>query len=854
MPRAPGPCVFCDTINATLSGSFRNAQLIIEPTTYTPPPAAPDVLLSCKSGNLTSGWTTSNPSSSNAGAIGAQITTTASSGASWNAVSNGAMNTINAWSDTAVQGRTSWQSVFNWDTNPETGGELASDDMAPGTITFSWPRPVTNPLIHIDRFGGNGGITPPSGTQYNYSNSMRFVPTTPGATLVRSSGPPHFEVTTEYVQRIPNVRLVSNSDAESTLDPIQGTAAGTFGVLGTFSSLSFDVQGVGLEGAGGDGIEVVMCVPQSDVSLTQTVSNDQPAIGDTVTITLTVNNAAGGDMTTGLQVTDLLPAGLNFVSANPEQGTYDNNTGVWDIGAIDAGISRTLIITASVTASGELVNDAVISNSGLTDMDALDNVGIGTDDLSDGVADDDETRQLPPISYAGTNPSNFVPDSDPSSTTDPLNPDTDAGGVCDGSRTVAGVCIAGEDLNNNGALDSGETDPNIASNDPLDSDGDSLTDPLERELGTDPNDPDTDGDGLTDGEEDANGSGVTEAGETNPLDADSDDDGLSDGAEDTNGNGVVDAGETDPLNPDSDQDGLQDGTEQGVTTPIAGGTSDGGTPVSYAGTDNATFIPDSDPASTTDPLNPDTDQDGLQDGTELGVTTPIASGGSEGGTPVSYTGTNPSNFVPDSDPGSTTDPLNPDTDAGGVCDGSLTVTGVCVAGEDLNNNGALDSGETDPNIGSNDPLDSDGDGLTDPLELELGTDPNDPDTDNDGLPDGVEDANGNGVIDVGETNPLDADSDDDGLSDGAEDANGNGVVDAGETDPLNPDSDQDGLQDGTELGVTTPISGGSSDGSTPVSYAGTDPATFIPDRIRPALPIRSIRIPMPAACVMVAWR
>ncbi|MEZ5479420.1 MAG: DUF11 domain-containing protein [Thiolinea sp.] len=78
-------------------------------------------------------------------------------------------------------------------------------------------------------------------------------------------------------------------------------------------------------------MEVVMCVPQSDVSLTQTVSNDQPAIGDTVTITLTVNNAAGGDMTTGLQVTDSsLPAGLNFfVSANPEQGTYDNNTGVW---------------------------------------------------------------------------------------------------------------------------------------------------------------------------------------------------------------------------------------------------------------------------------------------------------------------------------------------------------------------------------------------------------------------------------------------------------------------------------------------------------------------------------------------
>ncbi|MEZ5448369.1 MAG: hypothetical protein R3E89_04940 [Thiolinea sp.] len=221
--------------------------------------------------------------------------------------------------------------------------------------------------------------------------------------------------------------------------------------------------------------------------------------------------------------------------------------------------------------------------------------------------------------------------------------------MCDGDDSVSGICIGGEDTNNNGAIDSGETDPNLGSDDVLDSDGDGLTDPVEATLGTDPNDPDTDGDGLNDGQEDANGNGVVDAGETNPLDADSDDDGLSDGAEDTNGNGVVDAGETDPLNPDSDQDGLQDGTEQGVTTPIAGGSSDGGTPVSYAGTDPATFIPDADPATTTDPTNPDTDGGGLSDGNN---------GASSGG--------------------------------------------VCTAGEDLNNNGRVDAGETDPNRGSDD--------------------------------------------------------------------------------------------------------------------------------------------------------
>lgn len=51
----------------------------------------------------------------------------------------------------------------------------------------------------------------------------------------------------------------------------------------------------------------------------------------------------------------------------------------------------------------------------------------------------------------------------------------------------------------------------------------------------------------------------------------------------------------------------------------------------------------------------------------------------------------------------------------------------------------------------------------------------------------------------------DLDSDDDGIPDSAEDANGNKVVDAGETDACNFDSDNDGIPDGVELGVSAPV-------------------------------------------------
>ncbi|MGQ4894899.1 MAG: heterodisulfide reductase-related iron-sulfur binding cluster [Candidatus Njordarchaeia archaeon] len=96
------------------------------------------------------------------------------------------------------------------------------------------------------------------------------------------------------------------------------------------------------------------------------------------------------------------------------------------------------------------------------------------------------------------------------------------------------------------------------------------------------------------------------------------------------------------------------------------------------------------------------------------------------------------------------------------------------------------------------PQDLDGDGLSNSEEILYGTNPLDPDSDNDGILDGDEpywnlDIDGDGVI-----NALDLDSDNDLLSDNVEDRNLNGLVDSGETNSTNPDTDHDGLLDGFE--------------------------------------------------------
>lgn len=80
--------------------------------------------------------------------------------------------------------------------------------------------------------------------------------------------------------------------------------------------------------------------------------------------------------------------------------------------------------------------------------------------------------------------------------------------------------------------------------------------------------------------------------------------------------------------------------------------------------------------------------------------------------------------------------------------------------------------------------DDDGDGLTNREEFQLGTDPNNPDSDGDGLSDGAE-------VKQWRTDPNNADSDGDGVLDGVE-------VESGCMSPNNPDTDGDGINDGAD--------------------------------------------------------
>lgn len=115
-----------------------------------------------------------------------------------------------------------------------------------------------------------------------------------------------------------------------------------------------------------------------------------------------------------------------------------------------------------------------------------------------------------------------------------------------------------------------------------------------------------------------------------------------------------------------------------------------------------------------------------------------------------------------------------DTDGDGLSDFyELKISGTSPTEEDTDHNGVFDGDE-----------DYDQDGLTTLEECELGTDPCDPDMDGDNLTDGDE-------VKLYKTKPTDEDTDGDGLEDGDEIYLG--------TDPLIPDTDGNGILDGDEL-------------------------------------------------------
>jgi len=492
-----------------------------------------------------------------------------------------------------------------------------------------------------------------------------------------------------------------------------------------------------------------------------------------------------------------------------------NFNDVITLAQLNAGSLKYLSTSATDTSTtfAFKVNDGTAYSAAASTM----TVDIETDNDGDGL----------PNSVEGSG------DTDGDSTPNYLDTDSDDDGISDSVEGSA-------DADSDGIPDFRDTD----------SDNDGVSDAAE---GTS----DTDGDGTPDYRDtDRDGDGIPDQTDTSGADAcapnansarcltlDSDGDGLTNGQEDTlhtdrgnvdsDGDAENDAAEVggnvaSPL--DADSDGVIDALESSLADADTDGVADESDPANANpcipnGSSAACLATDSDGDGLTnaqeDTLgtsrsNPDTDGDGVNDGTEVGSASAPTDSDGDGmidalesavtdadhdGTSDQLDSSSSNVCVPDDHSGAC---LAADSDGDGLTNAQEDALGTNRATADTDGDDATDFVEVGGNI--NAPKDSDADGLIDALDSSSA------DTDHDGTPNQTDPANTNPCLPNG-TNAacLAYDSDSDGLTNAEEDAlgldrngtdsDGDGIPDAVEIggDPADPiDKDADGIPDALE--------------------------------------------------------
>lgn len=267
-----------------------------------------------------------------------------------------------------------------------------------GTISDT-ATPCTSPLVRSFTVTANAQVSDVNiGVQltHTYRGDLRATLTSPSGTvvnLITNVGTSADNLNVLFDDSAPtNISTHTTNDTTTAAPPYQRTfqpegslagfngqgSAGTW-QLSICDSLSGDS---GAFARAHLYLTTVPLSPYADLSLSKSVSNAAPAFGANITYTLSVTNAGTSTLTAnGVTVQDTLPAGFNFASASGF-GSYNSATGVWSVGSIPPGTTRTLTIggTVAATSGATVTNVAEVSASSAFDFDSTPGNGAAGED------------------------------------------------------------------------------------------------------------------------------------------------------------------------------------------------------------------------------------------------------------------------------------------------------------------------------------------------------------------------------------------------------------------------------------------------------------------------------------------
>jgi uncharacterized repeat protein (TIGR01451 family) len=170
-----------------------------------------------------------------------------------------------------------------------------------------------------------------------------------------------------FCSAVPGANRTLADSLAVTLDPAGGVnAVWTDSITPSGKVIQFTCQNSGPSSIAG-APNLNGCYGPADVSITKTDSQDPVSAGGTLTYHLTVTNNGTPAMpatTSGVTVTDVLPAGVTLVSATPSTGTCSGTgTITCDLGIFPSAATATIDIVVQVAAdkTGTLTNTATVA-------------------------------------------------------------------------------------------------------------------------------------------------------------------------------------------------------------------------------------------------------------------------------------------------------------------------------------------------------------------------------------------------------------------------------------------------------------------------------------------------------------
>lgn len=161
--------------------------------------------------------------------------------------------------------------------------------------------------------------------------------------------------------------------------------APTVGTYNNTASVDSEIPDSNLANNTATATTTVVTSPSADVSISKT-GIVGAVLGESFAYTITVRNV-GSAMALGVEVTDVLPVGLDFVSVTSSQGSCaGSSTVICDLGALAAGSSATMSLSVVAPTAGTYRNTASVASQ-TADANLANNSSTATTTVVDGSVD-----------------------------------------------------------------------------------------------------------------------------------------------------------------------------------------------------------------------------------------------------------------------------------------------------------------------------------------------------------------------------------------------------------------------------------------------------------------------------------